>query len=325
MPSNSPTITTIIPTYRRPERLRKAIQSVLNQTYPHFQICIYDNASGDETRDVVAAFSKDSRIKYYCHDTNIGSSANYQFGLSQVKTPYYSFLADDDYLLPNFYEETLKGFKKFPQALFSMGAVLDVDDRGNTIDLVLSRWPDRPFYSPPDGLLEMIGKYSNWTGTLFRKEIIEKIGQLDLKLKAIDVDFLFRAAAQCSFTVSKTSVAVFVQHPGSYSGVHGLKVIFPGWPMMMEKMKGLQPGDLVQGLLQRDFHNLLMMNGVRSVAGKKFDEAGHILALMKQEKANPSRILLLAVSIQMCQALPIVHRLLLVLLKLRRKVRNFGK
>lgn len=52
--SQKPMITTIIPTYRRPRLLRRAIRSVLNQTYPHFQVCVYDNASGDETATIVA-------------------------------------------------------------------------------------------------------------------------------------------------------------------------------------------------------------------------------------------------------------------------------
>jgi glycosyltransferase involved in cell wall biosynthesis len=119
---DSALITTIMPTYRRPERLKKAIQSVLKQTYPHFQLCIYDNASGDATAEVVAEFAKDARVKYHCHPENIGSAENFQYGLSHVETPFFSFLSDDDFLLPEFYEETLRGFKKFPEAAFSMGS-----------------------------------------------------------------------------------------------------------------------------------------------------------------------------------------------------------
>ena len=66
--SSAPLITTIIPTYRRPKLLQRAIRSVLNQTYPHFQVCIYDNASGDDTAAVVAEIAKgDPRVKYHCH------------------------------------------------------------------------------------------------------------------------------------------------------------------------------------------------------------------------------------------------------------------
>jgi len=53
-----PLITTIIPTHCRPTLLRRAIYSVLNQTYPHLQVCVYDNASGDETAFVVAEIAK---------------------------------------------------------------------------------------------------------------------------------------------------------------------------------------------------------------------------------------------------------------------------
>jgi len=85
-----PVITTIIPTYRRPNLLRRAIISVLNQTYPNFQLCIYDNASGDETPEVVAEFAKhDSRIKYYCHPENIGALNNFNYGMERVNTPFF--------------------------------------------------------------------------------------------------------------------------------------------------------------------------------------------------------------------------------------------
>ena len=63
---NHPMITTIIPTYRRPKLLRRAILSVLNQTYTNIQVCVFDNASGDETALVVAELARmDNRVKYF--------------------------------------------------------------------------------------------------------------------------------------------------------------------------------------------------------------------------------------------------------------------
>jgi glycosyltransferase involved in cell wall biosynthesis len=61
--TTKPLITTIIPTYRRPKLLRRAIKSVLNQTYLHFQVCVYDNASGDETAEVVSELAKKTLVK----------------------------------------------------------------------------------------------------------------------------------------------------------------------------------------------------------------------------------------------------------------------
>ena len=104
-----PLITTIIPTYRRPKLLKRAIKSVLNQTYPHFQVCVYDNASEDETAEVVAEFAKkDPRVKYHCHPENIGAIKNFKYGLERVGTEYFSILLDDDLLLPNINGRTEK-------------------------------------------------------------------------------------------------------------------------------------------------------------------------------------------------------------------------
>ncbi len=104
MSSALPPITAIICTYRRPEMLKRAIRSVQSQTFGDFQICIYDNASGDETAAVVAELAqRDSRIKYHCRPENIGPLANYVEAMKDVKTPFFAFVADDDLMLPNFY------------------------------------------------------------------------------------------------------------------------------------------------------------------------------------------------------------------------------
>src|SRR3989344_8039984 len=80
--SAKPVITTIIPTYRRPVLLRRAILSALHQTYPHVRVCVYDNASSDATESVVAEIARhDPRVKYHRHSRNIGSPKHFQLGL----------------------------------------------------------------------------------------------------------------------------------------------------------------------------------------------------------------------------------------------------
>jgi glycosyltransferase involved in cell wall biosynthesis len=318
-----PLITTIIPTYRRPDRLKKAIRSILNQTYPRFQICVYDNASEDATAEIVAKFAQeDARVKYHCHVRNIGAGENFQYGLDRVKTPFFSFLSDDDFLLPEFYETALRGFKNYPDATFSMGAVIDVNDEGEALDIILSRWPEKELFSPPEGLLEMIGKYSNWAGILFRKEIIDKVGPLDLNLKAIDIDYMFRAAACSSFVVSKKPCAVFVQHSSSYSGYNGLKLIWPGWQMMISKLHQAQLSVEVQALAEQklkiDLQNLLLMNVFRSLEKKKFDEATSVTNIFNQNCQRKWMKQFLAITIKICKAFPLVQKLLVLMLTMRR-------
>jgi glycosyltransferase involved in cell wall biosynthesis len=202
-----PTITTIIPTYRRPQLLKQAINSVLKQTYPHFQVCVYDNASGDDTASVVAEIARtDPRVKYYCHPENIGAGKN---GLEHVETPFFSFLSDDDTILPEFYETALAGFESHPDAMFSVTNVIHVGKKGNIIGVTLDKWTPG-IYRPPSGLIATL-EYgaSAWTGILFRKEVSEKVGLLDLDIWCNDLDFILKIAAHYPFVVSKRHGAVF--------------------------------------------------------------------------------------------------------------------
>ncbi len=120
--SPDPLITIILPTFRRPTMLPKAIQSVLDQDFRDFTLSIYDNCSNDETPSVVRRYvEQDERIKYHCHAQNIGAAANYSYALREVRTPFFSFLADDDWLLPNFCSSALTAFDAFPSGAICCG------------------------------------------------------------------------------------------------------------------------------------------------------------------------------------------------------------
>ena len=107
--------TVLIPTHRRPALLSRAIKSALAQTHAGVRVRVYDNASGDETAAIVAQLAvQDPRLSYLCHDRNLGSFANYRFAMEHVETPYFSVLADDDLLLPDFHRLALETLKSQP-------------------------------------------------------------------------------------------------------------------------------------------------------------------------------------------------------------------
>jgi glycosyltransferase involved in cell wall biosynthesis len=231
-------ITTVIPTYRRPRLLRRAIESVLAQTYPHFQVCVYDNASGDETASVVRALAKaDPRVKYHCHAENIGGFKNFVYGMERVDTPFFSFLSDDDVLMPKLYESALEGFAKYPEALFSSLATVVMDEKGKLVGIPVFNW--RPgFYPPPEGLLAMLRDgEQTWTATLFRREVMEKVGGLDEEVGASsDLDFELRVCARFPIVMSHEPGAVFVSHPDSACGSWHLGKTWPGWLKMVRNL-----------------------------------------------------------------------------------------
>lgn len=67
----APLVTVLLPTYNRAHLLPKAINSVINQTYPHFELIIVDDGSTNDTPNVVKAFH-DKRIRYVRHEENQG-------------------------------------------------------------------------------------------------------------------------------------------------------------------------------------------------------------------------------------------------------------
>src|SRR5437016_7899140 len=89
-----PHVTVIIPTFNRSWGLRRAVESVLAQTYRQFQLMIVDDCSSDDTVAVVKSFA-DPRISYVRQPHNVGLSRNWGDGLRRCRTPYVCFLMDD--------------------------------------------------------------------------------------------------------------------------------------------------------------------------------------------------------------------------------------
>ena len=65
----TPLVSVIIPAYRQAEYLGDALRSVLGQTYPNLEAIVVDDASPDNTAQVVAGF-QDPRLRYIRHDRN---------------------------------------------------------------------------------------------------------------------------------------------------------------------------------------------------------------------------------------------------------------
>ena len=234
-------VTTIIPTFRRPQLLRRAIASVLEQDFRALRLCIYDNDSGDETAAVVGEFARtDPRVRYFCHDENIGALANFQFGMARIDSPYFCFLSDDDYLLPGFLSAAASGLGAAPDAIFWAGLTIRVDDQGGFFDARVDSWPREGVYAPPEGVLKLLnGDAPCWAGTLFRKQAIDEIGLRDEQVGGpADLDYMLRAAARHAYIVSKLPVAVFTMHAGAISATAPLSTFWPGWLKMIDNIQG---------------------------------------------------------------------------------------
>jgi glycosyltransferase involved in cell wall biosynthesis len=107
---NMPLVSVIITTYNRADVLRRAVLSVINQTYKNIEIIIIDDASADATREVVSAII-DPRLKYVAHHKNMGVSTARNRGIKESTGEYLAFLDDDDEWLPQKLASQLAVFK----------------------------------------------------------------------------------------------------------------------------------------------------------------------------------------------------------------------
>jgi GT2 family glycosyltransferase len=233
MPTSTPLVTTVIPTYRRPQLLRRAIESALRQTRPDGIVAVYDDASGDETesvmRDVVA---RERRVTYYRQPTNLGLVENFRFALEHVDTPYFSILSNDDMLLPRMYEAALGALESHPEAAFAVTQVIHADDEWRVIRLNFPWHPGT--YSPPEGLLRLIEWGAPaWAGIIFRSSLVAELGNLDPTTGTlVDYDFQIRIAARKTYIVVPTPGAVFFHRRDSVSGEARLEGTWPAWSHM---------------------------------------------------------------------------------------------
>lgn len=275
--SSIPEITTIIPTYRRPQLLRRAVLSALAQKGPSLQVCVYDNASDDATASVVAELAaKDPRVKYFCHPKNIGGSANFQHGLSKTTTRYFSFLSDDDVLLPGFYETAIKELEEFPDAAFWCGVTVCVTPGGRIYTARVADWPRVGLFMVPEGILQMMkSSIPSWTSVLFRSGLTDKVGPLHVHLDGpSDIEYLLRVAASNPFIVSKHAGALFLLNPESFSETSPLSCFWPGWQEMIKTVSA------TQGLSQQA--RITIEIGLRSIAQRMVFRRG-AAALAKRD------------------------------------------
>ncbi|MDD5368681.1 MAG: glycosyltransferase family 2 protein [Anaerolineaceae bacterium] len=209
--TGTPLVTTIIPTYRRPNLLKRAIRSVLRQKYTNLQVLVLDDCSSDETEAVVRALAReDRRVIYMRHTQNIGQTANWIYGMEQVNTPFFSFLSDDDFLLPDFYGAAISCLTNNPEAMFFCGSTFRVNNNHEVLSVSTSGWREG-MHRPPSGFFEMLNHTLSWNGILFRREIIEHLGILRPMIST-DFDYLIRASIEHSYYVSKMPCAGFLVH-----------------------------------------------------------------------------------------------------------------
>lgn len=107
-------ISIVMPNYNKASFVDSAIQSVLNQTYTHFELIIIDDGSTDNSVEIINSI-KDNRIKLI-KQKNSGAAVARNNGIKNAQYDYIAFLDSDDIWLPWFLEKMNSLIIQFPEA-----------------------------------------------------------------------------------------------------------------------------------------------------------------------------------------------------------------
>ena len=185
------TISVLVPAYRTPEAfLRQMIESVLNQTYPHLELCIADGSGENiSVEKVVKEYqAKDQRVRYQRLEKNEGIAGNTNAAIRMATGGYLALFDHDDLLAPNALFEVASTIEK------DKADVVYTDEDKVTSDL---KEHFQPHFKPdfnPDLLCS-----NNYICHLFvvKRSLALKLGGQDPAYDgAQDYDFIFRCTEE---------------------------------------------------------------------------------------------------------------------------------
>ena len=106
-----PFFSVVIPTYNCANKIHRAIESVLSQSYSNFEVLVMDDGSTDNTEEIVSSF-RDNRI-VYDKDSNFGGPARPRNrGIAIAKGDWICFLDSDDFWKKDFLSNAFEFIKK---------------------------------------------------------------------------------------------------------------------------------------------------------------------------------------------------------------------
>ncbi len=136
MPLNrsSPTISIGMPVYNGENFIAKAIDSILSQSFPDFELIICDNASTDATPQICQEFAdRDDRIRYINSSENRGASGNFNRAFHVGRGRYFKWAAHDDELAPHYLKQCIDVLENRNDVILCHTQVNVIDEAGEVI------------------------------------------------------------------------------------------------------------------------------------------------------------------------------------------------
>jgi hypothetical protein len=198
-------VSVIIPCYNQARFLGEAIESVLAQTYPHFEVVVIDDGSTDNTSEVAARYPGVRCIR----QENRGLAEARNEGIRRSNGGYLVFLDADDRLLPNALEVGLSELKAHPECAFVSGHCRFVDVDGSPLSTPLQTPIEGDHY---EALLRTCYVWMP-AEVMYQRVLLEYVGGFDpVVSSSADYDLYLRIARQYPVHQHSEVVADYRRH-----------------------------------------------------------------------------------------------------------------
>lgn len=211
-----PLVSVCIPTRDRAHWLGDALESVFRQTLQDFEIVVFDDASADDTRDVVARWA-DPRLRYLHRLKPAGVARNRNSCLAAARGRYVAWLDSDDRYLPQMLEVQTAALERHPGAALVHGGFEVIGETGRR----LPDWPQafsRDVVEPgPEAFAELaLRNYVTAPTVLVRRAVYRRVGAYRTSLPSgEDWEMWLRIALDGDLAYTAAPVAQYRWHPGS--------------------------------------------------------------------------------------------------------------
>jgi len=163
MSQETPRVSIGMPVFNEARFLRESLDSLLNQEYRDFELIISDNASTDETGQICEEYaSRDSRIRYFRNEKNLGMTLNFFEGFKRARGDYFMMAAGHDLRNRDYLRRCVEVLDHHPEVILAYGRTDACDLDGNFVCVI-------PVYAETRGLSasERLRKVIRNTGSCF--------------------------------------------------------------------------------------------------------------------------------------------------------------
>jgi glycosyltransferase involved in cell wall biosynthesis len=188
-------VSVCIPSYNASRYIGATIKSVLDSTHSNLEVIVNDDASTDNTREIVASFG-DERIRFFQNESNLGVPRNWNRALKRAAGEFVGLLNHDDLYGPFWLTFAAHVLEKHPHVGWVVTKFRIINDKGETLG-VESRFPATGEYGQREAFLCVAKLDGLGPGYIARREILEEAGYYDEDAgPSADNDLFLRLASR---------------------------------------------------------------------------------------------------------------------------------